>query len=227
MPQFVNGVTSSTKENTMKQKFFVLGAIALIAVVGLFVFEHATSAQRPDRNAQPGQGQRGERPGGDRGNRGTMNMMGPTFNPVSIVENSWIDLSFNVGVDDETLVKARPIYKTTHEKFAMKMKEINEKFEPQMREAFTSSDGDRRAAFQKVQAIREKMDKEKYALVMGGGKEFQTSLKTVLSEEQMTKLNELTKERQVAQRQRTNRFRGGEGEQRRGQGGQRGQRPSQ
>lgn len=215
----------------MKQKFFVLGAIALIAVVGLFVFEHATSAQRPDRNAQPGQSQRGERPGGDRGNRGTMNMMGTTFNPVSFVENSWIDLTFKVGVDDEALVKARSIYQATHEKFAMKMKEIREKFEPQMREASASGDGDRRAAFQKVMTLREEMNKESQALVVSGGKEFQTSLKEVLSKEQMTKLNELTKERHLAwqqQQQRTNRFRGGEGgQQRGGQGGQRGQRPSQ
>ena len=33
----------------MKQKFFAIGAIAVIAIVGVFVFEHATSAQRPDR----------------------------------------------------------------------------------------------------------------------------------------------------------------------------------
>ena len=209
----------------MKQKFFVLGAIALIAVVGLLVFEHATSAQRPDRNAQPGQGQRGERPGGERGNRGAMSMMGTTFNPVSFVENSWIDLTFKVGVDDEALVKARPIYQATHEKFAMKMKEIREKFEPQMREV--SASDDRRAAFQAILEIRGKMNKEAQALVVSGGKEFQTSLKEVLSKEQMTKLNELTKERHLAwqqQQQRTNRFRGGEGSQR---GGQRGQRPSQ
>ena len=211
----------------MKQKFFVLGAIALIAVVGLFVFEHATSAQRPDRNAQPGQGQRGERPGGDRGNRGMMEMLNPgSLNPVSIVENSWIDLSFNVGVDDEALVNARPIYQATRENFEMKMKEIRAKFEPKMREAFASDD--RRTAFQKVQ---QEMKQETNALVVSGGKEFQTSLKTVLSKEQMAKLNELTKERQIAQQQRSNRFRGEGGQQRGGQGGQRGgqrgQRPSQ
>ncbi len=209
----------------MKQKFFVLSAIALIAVVGLFVFEHATSAQRPDRNAQPGQGQRGERPGGDRGSRGMMDMRNQvSLNPVSFVENSWIDLTFKVGVDDEVLVKARPIYQATHEKFAMKMKEIRGKFAPKMREAFASDD--QRAAFQKVQ---QEMAQETNALVRSGGTAFQAELKKVLSKEQMTKLNELTKERHQSQRQRTNRFRGGqnEGGQRGGQGGQRGQRPSQ
>ena len=49
----------------MKRKFFTLSAIALIAIVGLFVFEHATSAQRPDRNEAGGNRARsgGERVG--------------------------------------------------------------------------------------------------------------------------------------------------------------------
>ena len=211
----------------MKQKFFVLGAIALIAVVGLFIFEHATSAQRPDREAQRGQGQRGERPGGDRGNRGMMEMISQvSINPVSIVENSWIDLSFKVGVDDEALVNARPIYQETRENFEMKMKEIRGKYAPKIREAFASDD--RRAAFQKAQAIRQEMEKEVSVLLKSGGTEFQAGLKKVLSKEQLTKLNELTRERQTAQRQqRANRFRGGEGGQRGGEGGQRGQRRSQ
>ena len=106
----------------MKRKLFVLSAIALIAVVGLFVFEHATSAQRPDRDAQPGQDQRGNRPGGDRGGR---NMMG-MFNPTSFVNNSWLDLSFKVKVDDETLVKARPVHQAAIDKFEKKMKEVRE-----------------------------------------------------------------------------------------------------
>ena len=57
----------------MKQKFFAIGTIALMAVVSLFIFQHVTSAQRPDRNAQQGQNQRG-------GNRGGMDMM-RMFNP--------------------------------------------------------------------------------------------------------------------------------------------------
>ena len=195
----------------MKQKFFVLSAIALMTVVGLFVFEHVTSAQRPDRNTQPGQDQRGDRSGSDRRDRSIMDM----FNPVFIVEDSWIDLSFKVGVDDETLVKARPIYQATHKDFSVKMQEIRAKYGDKMREAFSSDD--RRAAMQKIQeGIRE----ETSALVISGGKEFQTSLKEVLSEEQMKKLNTLTKERQTAEKQRRNRF-SGEGGQRRGQGGQR------
>lgn len=171
----------------MKQKFLTIGAIAVIAIVGLFVFEHATSAQRPDRNAQ---GQRGNRQGGDRGSRGMAGMM----NPASLVDNSWIDLTFSLKVDDETLVKARPIYQATRDKFAAKMKEVQ-------------ASGDMRTAMSEMQS---------YAATVG--KEFQAGLKEVLTEEQMTKLNDLTKNRQMEQQQRMNRWRG-EGNRRGGGGG--------
>ena len=168
----------------MKQKFLAIGAIAVIAIVGLFVFEHATSAQRPDRNAQ---GQRGNRQGGNRGGGG-MGMI----NPMSIVDNSWIDLTFDVKVDDETLIKARPIYQTTRDKFEAKMTELR--------------------ASGNWQAMQSEIQK----LVITVGPEFQASLKEVLTEEQMKKLNELTKKRQTEMQQRANRFRGGD---RRGGGG--------
>ncbi len=177
----------------MRQKFFAIGTIALMTVVSLFIFEHVTDAQRPDRNAQPGQNQRG-------GNRGGMDMMRMT-NPTDIANNSWLDLTFKVNVDDETLVKARPIYAATREKFEKKMTEVRES-------------QDMRTAMQEMQ---------KYIGTVG--KEFQTELKKVLSEEQMTQLNKLTKERQIQEQERRNRFRGGQ--QRGGQGGQRGQRPTQ
>ena len=177
----------------MKQKFFAIATIAVLAIVGVFVFEHATSAQRPDRNDQ--NQQRGNRQGGDRGARGRSMGMG-MMNYVSIVDNSWLDLTFAVKVDDETLVKARPIYQATREKFMKKMEEIR------------SSDNMRgaEAAMQSFLATT--------------GPEFQASLKEVLTEEQLTKLTELTKqrqERQNEQRERMNRFREGAG--RRGGGG--------
>lgn len=164
----------------MKQKILTIGAIAVIAIVGLFVFEHATSAQRPDRSAQ---GQRGNRGGGGMG----------MINLTSLVDNSWVDLTFSLKVDDETLVKARPIYQTTRDKFEAKMKELR------------ASD-DRRTAMAEMQNLATTV-----------GKEFQTSLKEVLTKEQMTKLNDLTKKRQMAQQQRMNRWRGEGG--RRGGGG--------
>ncbi len=181
----------------MKRKFFVLNTIALFTIVGLLIFEHATSAQRPDRNAQPGQGEGGQRQGGERGNR-AMGMMG---NPASIVDNSWLDLTFTVKVDDETLVKARPVYQATREKFQKKIKEILES-------------GDFRNA-------REQMT----TFTATTSTEFQKSLKDVLSKEDMAKLTELTKARLIAQQTARNRFRGGGGEgSQRGGGGQGGQR---
>lgn len=160
----------------MKQKLFTIGAIAVIAITGFFVFEQVTSAQRPDRNA-PGTNQ--GRTGGGRGGGG-MNMM----NMVSLVDNSWVDLTFSVKVDDETLVKARPIYQVSRDKFAAKMKELR-------------ASGDMRSAMTEMQS---------YAATVG--KEFQMGLKEVLSAEQMTKLNELTKKRQTEQTNRWNRGRG-------------------
>lgn len=184
----------------MKRKFFVLSTIALFTIVGLLIFEHATSAQRPDRNAQPGQGERGQRQGGERGNR-SMGM----WNPTSLVDNSWLDLTFNVKVDDETLVKARPVYQATREKFEKKTNEIRESGDP-----------------------RNAQEQQMEAFTTATGAEFQKSLKEILSKEDMAKLNKLTKERLLARQEMLNRFRGrgGEGFQRGGggQGGQRGTR---
>ena len=172
----------------MKQKFFAIGAIAVLAIVGLFVFEHATSAQRPDRNAQ---GERGNRQAGNRGNRGGgMGMI----NPVSWINDSWVDLTFTIKVDDESLVKARPVYQAARDKFAAKMKEIQ-------------ASGDRQTAMTEMQSLAATV-----------GKEFTAGLKEVLTEEQAAKVNELIKKRQTEQQQRMNRFRG-EGNRRGGGGG--------
>ena len=174
----------------MKQKVFAIGAIAVLSILGVFIFEHVTSAQRPDRNDQ--NQQRGNRQGGERGNRGGMGMM----NPMSIVDNSWLDLTFAVKVDDETLVKARPVYQATRDKFEAKMTELR--------------------ASGNWQAMRSEVQK----LVATVGPEFQASLKEILTEEQMAKLNKLTKERQTQRQQRGNRFGGGGERGRRGGGNQ-------
>ena len=113
-------------------------------------------------------------------------MGGMNINPASLVDNSWIDLTFTIQVDDETLLKARPIYQASRDKFVAKMDELR-------------ASGDMRAAMQEMQA---------YAATVG--KEFQTALKEILTEEQMAKLNELTKQRQMQQQERMNRFRGGQ-----------------
>ena len=172
----------------MKQKFFAIGAIAVLAIVGVFIFEYATLAQRPDRNAQ---NQRGNRQGGERGNRGGMGMI----NPVSWINDSWVDLTFTIKVDDESLVKARPVYQAARDKFAAKMKEIQ-------------ASGDRQAAMTEMRSLAATV-----------GKEFMAGLKEVLTEEQAAKVNELITKRQTEQQQRANRWRGGEGGRRGGGGG--------
>ena len=172
----------------MKQKFFAIGAIAVLAIVGLFVFEYATLAQRPDRNAQ---NQRGNRQGGDRGNRGGAGMI----NPVSWINDSWVDLTFTIKVDDESLVKARPVYQAARDKFDAKMKEIQ-------------ASGDRQAAMTEMRNLATTV-----------GKEFTAGLKEVLTAEQAAKVNELIMKRQTEQQQRMNRFRGGGGGERGRRGG--------
>ena len=168
----------------MKQKWLAFGAIAVIAIVSLFVFDFATSAQRSER---------GER--GERGRRGERSMMGGMMNPTSIVDNSWTDLTFILKVDDETLVKARPIYQNTRDKFEAEFKKL-------------LASGDLQQMRQSMMAIAGKV-----------GGEFHTALKEVLSEEQLTKLNALTKKRQTEQAERMNRWGGGGGNRRGGGGG--------
>ena len=165
----------------MKQKWLALGAIAVIAIVGMFVFDFATSAQRPER---------GSRDEGGRGARGGRGMI----NPVTLVDNSWTDLTFILKVDDETLVKARPIFQDTRDKFQAEFKKVQ-------------ASGDRRQMQQSMMSIAAKV-----------GGEFQMALKEVLSEEQLTKLNALTKKRQTEQMERMNRW-GGGGNRRGGGGG--------
>ena len=165
----------------MKQKWLALCAIAVIAIVGMFVFDFATSAQRPER---------GSRDEGGRGARGGRGMI----NPVTLVDNSWTDLTFILKVDDETLVKARPIFQDTRDKFQAEFKKVQ-------------ASGDRRQMQQSMMSIAAKV-----------GGEFQMALKEVLSEEQLAKLNALTKKRQTEQMERMNRW-GGGGNRRGGGGG--------
>ena len=179
----------------MKQKFFTLGIIALMAIVCLFVFEHVTSAQRPDRNDQPERGQRADRGGAER--RGG-NMMG-NFNPSSFIDNSWLGLTFDIKVDDETLIKARSVHQEARDKITAKMKEMTK-----LRES-----GDFQGMMQGMRTISTTAIKD-----------LQTGLKEVLSEEQMKQLTQSVTKRAEADAQRRNRFRG---RQQGGNDGQRGQ----
>ena len=84
----------------MKRRWFVLTAILAMAAVTVFLTNQVTQAQRPDRGGMR------DRAGGERRGGGGMR----AFNPTSIIDSSWTDLTFSLKVDDETLIKARPVY---------------------------------------------------------------------------------------------------------------------
>ncbi|MCY4568225.1 MAG: hypothetical protein OXD49_07935, partial [Candidatus Poribacteria bacterium] len=103
--------------------------------------------------------------------------------PVAALNNSWIDLTFGVKLDVETLAKVHPIYQKTRETLQTQIKEARK------------SDEERET----VKKLRENI-KETNA-------KFNASLKEILTEEQMTKLTELTKKRRTDARKRVNELR--------------------
>lgn len=141
----------------MKRRWFVLTAILAMAAVTVFLTNQVTQAQRPDR------GERRDRAGGER--RGSGGMRG--FSPTSIIDNSWTDLTFSLKVDDETLIKARPVYQKHRDSLEKAIKEA-------------SSSGDFRAVREAMGNIRDG---------------FQTDLKSVLSEDQIAQLDTLQQKR--------------------------------
>lgn len=157
----------------MKRRWFVLTAILAMAAVTVFVTNQVTQAQRPDR------GERRDRAGGER--RGGGGMRG--FSPTSIIDNSWTDLTFAVKVDDDTLIKARPVYQKHRDSLEKAAKEA-------------SSSGDFRA-------VREAMGK-----IRDG---FQTDLKSILTEDQIAQLDTLQSERMQQMMNRGGGRRGGGG----------------
>jgi hypothetical protein len=154
-------------ERKMKRKWFVLNTIAAIAIVGMFVFENTAAAHEITRNKNESRN----------AGRGRIARM---VNPVSALNQSWLDLTFGVKADQETLAKALPIYQETREALQTQIKEA--------READT-----KRAAARKLRgAVKETYTK------------FNASLKEVLTEEQMTKLTELKEKRRTEVRERLN-----------------------
>jgi hypothetical protein len=135
----------------MRKKQVVLSAVAGIAILAVLIAGKITYAQRP-----------GGTGGDQRGMRG-----GGMMNPTSLIDNSWVDLTFSVKVDDKTLIGARPIYQKSRDDLANAMKEAREA-------------GD-------FEGMREKMTKVR--------EEFKASLKKVLSEEQIAQLDKLEQER--------------------------------
>ena len=163
----------------MKRKWFVLSAIAAVAMVGMFVFENIAAAHdiTPNKKESRNVG------------RGRITRM---VNPVSTLNQSWLDLTFGVKADQETLAKALPIYQETREAL-----------QKQVKEAYKVSDTKREAAKIVGEVVKETKAK------------FNASLKEVLTEEQMTKLTELTKKRRTETQKRVNEFRRSQRESRR------------
>ena len=153
----------------MKRKWFVLSAIAAIAMVGMFVFENTAAAHQQARNKQQ--------------YRNSVRGRIAAVNPVTALNQSWIDLTFGVKLDTETLTKAHPIYQKTRETLQTQIKEARK------------SDEKRGAVKKLRESIKETNAK------------FNASLKEILTEEQMTKLTELTKKRRTEIRKRVNQSR--------------------
>ena len=165
----------------MKRKWFVLSTIATIALVGMFVFENTAAAHREVHS------KRESRKDAVRATRGRIAML----NPVATLNQSWIDLTFGVKLDAETVAKVHPIYQKTRETLQTQMKEARQ------------SDEKREAVKKLRESIKETQT------------QFYASLKEVLTEDQMTKLTELTKKRRTEARKRVNQSRRSEREFRR------------
>ena len=150
----------------MKRKWFVLNTIAAIAMVGMFVFQNTAAAHEITRNKKETRN----------ANRGRVARM---VNPVSVLNQSWLDLTFGVKADQETLAKVLPIYQETREAL-----------QTQIKVAGKDADTKREAAKKISAAVKETYTK------------FNASLKEVLTEEQMTKLTELKEKRRAEVRER-------------------------
>ena len=119
-----------------RKSFGIVSVIAIVLVV-IFVSNQITQAQRPDRSEMRERGRGGGR-GGPGGMRG--------FSPTSIIDSSWTDLTFVVKVDDETLLKARPVFQKHREKLEKAVKEARDSGDfqsmrtemAQLREAFAT-----------------------------------------------------------------------------------------
>ena len=147
----------STAKSRYPEWFLLLTALAVTAVI-VFMTNQITQAQRPDRSEmrdRPGGGMRG--PGG--GGRG--------FSPSSLIDSSWVDLTFVIKVDNETLIKARPVYQKSRDALEKAMKEARDS-------------GDYSSMREAMMEVRES---------------FKSKLEKVLTEEQLAKLNELEQQR--------------------------------
>ena len=73
----------------MKSRYFVLASIFAMGVMTIILINEVTQAQSPNR--------------GD-------HLAAIVASVTSFADKSWVDLTFTLKVDDDTLIKARPIY---------------------------------------------------------------------------------------------------------------------
>ena len=166
----------------MRSKWFLTLAICATMIIGIFVADQTTEAQREQRQRQRG----GQRRGGGRMDLAT------TF-----IGGSWVELTFSIKANDQTLTKARPVFQKAYNDLKKTMAEVGQ------------SSG--------FQAIREKMQSV--------NSEFKSGLEKVLTEEQLAKLDKWQQSQQNRMRggDRSGGRNRGEGGERRG-GGNRGER---
>lgn len=159
----------------MKQKLFALSAIAVMAMVGMFVFENTAAAHEQTRSKKESRNV----------SRGRIARM---VNPMSALNQSLIDLTFGVKADQETLAKALPIYQETCKAL-----------EKQIKEARTAADSRREAAKKISEGVKETYTKFNASL-----KEILTEEQMTKLTELKEKRNEAAKER-VRQHRRSQR----------------------
>ena len=136
----------------MRSKWFLTLAICATMVIGIFVADQTTEAQREQRQHQ----------GGDRRQRGSQRRGGGRMDlATTFIGGSWVELTFSIKADDQTLTKARPIFQKAYNDLKKTMAEVGQS-------------GD-------FQAIREKMQSV--------NSEFKSGLEKVLTEEQLAKLD--------------------------------------
>ena len=172
----------------MRSKWFLTLAICATVIIGIFVADQTTEAQREQRQRQGGdQRQRG----GQRRGGGRMDLA------TTFIGGSWVELTFSIRADDQTLTKARPIFQKAYDDLKKTVAEVGQS-------------GD-------FQAIREKMQSV--------NSEFKSGLEKVLTEEQLAKLDKWQQSQQNRMRggDRSGGRNRGEGGERRG-GGNRGER---
>ena len=133
----------------MRSKWFLTLAICATMVIGIFVADQTTEAQREQRQGGDRRQRGGRPPGGGRMDLAT------TF-----IGGSWVELTFSIKADDQTLTKARPIFQKAYNDLKKTMAEVGQS-------------GD-------FQAIREKMQSV--------NSEFKSGLEKVLTGERLAEL---------------------------------------